>query len=86
MPRMRVAQVASAEGPFQIVERDIPEPGPHRGVTLLLAPPSTGGRGAEFFLGARDRRWIRRQAAVGDFFYDGRSFDVDLAGRGSCRG
>ena len=28
MPRMRAAQVASAKGPFQIVERDIPDPGP----------------------------------------------------------
>jgi D-arabinose 1-dehydrogenase-like Zn-dependent alcohol dehydrogenase len=28
MPRMRAAQVTSAKGPFQIVERDIAEPGP----------------------------------------------------------
>ena len=27
MPKMRVAQVVSAKGPYQIVERDIPEPG-----------------------------------------------------------
>ena len=28
MSRMRVAQIASANGPFELVERDIPEPGP----------------------------------------------------------
>lgn len=28
MPKMRAAQVTTAKGPFQIVERDIPEPGP----------------------------------------------------------
>src|SRR5207247_1044925 len=28
MPRMRAAQVVSAKGPYQIVEREIPEPGP----------------------------------------------------------
>jgi len=28
MPKMRAAQVQSAKGPFQIVEREIPEPGP----------------------------------------------------------
>jgi alcohol dehydrogenase len=27
MPKMRVAQIAYAKGPFEIVERDIPEPG-----------------------------------------------------------
>ena len=27
MPKMRAAQVVSAKGPYQIVERDIPEPG-----------------------------------------------------------
>ena len=27
MPRMRAAQVVSAKGPYQIVEREIPEPG-----------------------------------------------------------
>jgi D-arabinose 1-dehydrogenase-like Zn-dependent alcohol dehydrogenase len=26
MPRMRAAQVVSAKGPYQIVEREIPEP------------------------------------------------------------
>jgi D-arabinose 1-dehydrogenase-like Zn-dependent alcohol dehydrogenase len=28
MPKMRAAQVVSAKGAFQLVERDIPEPGP----------------------------------------------------------
>ena len=28
MPMMRVAQVSRAQGPFEIVERPIPEPGP----------------------------------------------------------
>jgi D-arabinose 1-dehydrogenase-like Zn-dependent alcohol dehydrogenase len=28
MPKMRVAQVSSPKGPFEIVEREIPEPGP----------------------------------------------------------
>jgi len=27
MPKMRVAQVSRAHGPFELVERDIPEPG-----------------------------------------------------------
>jgi len=27
MPKMRAAQVVSPKGPFQIVEREIPEPG-----------------------------------------------------------
>jgi len=27
MPKMRAAQVVSAKGPYQIVEREIPEPG-----------------------------------------------------------
>jgi len=28
MPKMRVAQIPHAKGPFELVERDIPEPGP----------------------------------------------------------
>jgi alcohol dehydrogenase len=28
MARMKVAQIAKAGGPFEIVERDIPQPGP----------------------------------------------------------
>src|SRR4029079_4050169 len=28
MPKMRVAQISRPGGPFEIVERDIPEPGP----------------------------------------------------------
>src|SRR3989442_10086467 len=28
MPKMRVARVGSAKGPFEVVEREIPEPGP----------------------------------------------------------
>jgi D-arabinose 1-dehydrogenase-like Zn-dependent alcohol dehydrogenase len=28
MPKMRAAQISRAKGPFEIVERDIPEPGP----------------------------------------------------------
>jgi hypothetical protein len=27
MPKMRIAQVVRANGPFEIVEREIPEPG-----------------------------------------------------------
>jgi D-arabinose 1-dehydrogenase-like Zn-dependent alcohol dehydrogenase len=28
MPKMRVVQVAKANGPLELVERDLPEPGP----------------------------------------------------------
>ena len=31
MPKMRAVQVSKPKGPLELVERDIPEPGPRRG-------------------------------------------------------
>ena len=71
MAKMRAAQVPAGKGPFQIVERDIPEPGPglgsRPGAGLRHLPQRLPHEGGDLArppvparAGARDRRRRRR--------------------------